>query len=240
MIRAVGLTKRFGTLTALQDFSLEIPRGEILALVGPNGAGKTTALHLLAGLSSPTSGEAWLGGFHVIRQSLEAKRILGFLPDQPFLYEHLTVAETLSFVGGMYRMSPEIWQTKAQELVSLFGLADKLNGQVAQLSFGMKSRLVLIATLLHAPCVLIMDEPFFGLDPQTLHFMKKHLRERAADGMTILLSTHQLAVVEDLAHRIAFLHQGRLVSVGTLAEVTQRHGGGDLESVFFHLTGSSS
>ena len=117
MIRAVGLTKRFGTLTALQDFSLEIPRGEILALVGPNGAGKTTALHLLAGLSSPTSGEAWLGGFHVIRQSLEAKRILGFLPDQPFLYEHLTVAETLSFIGGMYRMSPDIWQTKAQEQI---------------------------------------------------------------------------------------------------------------------------
>ena len=240
MIKVAGLTKRFGALVALQDFSIEIAKGEIVALVGPNGAGKTTALHLLVGLLTPTAGEAYLGDFHVMRQALEAKRILGFLPDQPFLYEHLTVEETLQFVGGIYQLDPEIWRLQAQRLAILFGLADKMNRRVNQLSYGMKSRLVLIATLLHQPQVLILDEPFFGLDPQTLHLMKQHLRECVAQGMTVFLSTHQLSVVEDLAHRIAFLSQGRLVGLGTLKEMTQRHGSACLEDLFFQLTGSSS
>ena len=236
MIRAVGLTKRYGEVEALRDFSLEVPSGEIVALVGPNGAGKTTALKLLVGLLTPTSGEAWLGGYHVARQPLDAKRLLAFLPDQPFLYEQLTVAEMLGFIGGMYRLEPDVLRGRAQELVELFGIEDQLGCRVGRLSYGMKSRLALIAGLLHDPKVFIMDEPFFGLDPQTLRLMKQLLTRWAQRGMALLLSTHQLPVVEDLAHRIAILDHGRLIELGTWEELKRRHGGERLEEGFFHLT----
>ena len=237
MIQALSLTKRYGALTALHELSLEVPSGEILALVGPNGAGKTTALKLLVGLLTPTAGEVFIGGYDVLRQPLEAKRILAFLPDQPFLYEQLTVSETLGFIGGMYQLPPEVLRERARTLLSLFGCDGLLDRRVSQLSYGMKSRLVLIAGLLHEPQVFILDEPFFGLDPQTLRVMKQLLTERARQGMAIMLSTHQLSVVEDLAHRIAVLSHGRLVELGTWQELKGRHGGARLEEVFFRLTG---
>ena len=238
MIKAVKLSKRYGTTDALQALSLEVPRGEILALVGPNGAGKTTALKLLVGLLRPSSGEAWVGGYDVYRQPLEAKRILAFLPDQPFLYEQLTVAETLGFIGGMYQLEPSVLRERAETLTATLGLREHLDRRVGQLSYGMKSRLVLVASLLHEPQVCIFDEPFFGLDPQTLRIMKRLLMERAARGMTVLLSTHQLSVVEDLAHRIAILSRGRLIALGTWDDLKRLHGGTRLEEVFFQLTGA--
>ncbi len=240
MIRAIGLTKRYGQLEALTDFSLEVPPGEILALVGPNGAGKTTALKLLVGLLTPTAGEAYLAGYHIYRQSLEAKQLLAFVPDQPFLYEQLTVAEMLGFIGGMYRIDPQLLQARAQTLVEVFGLSERLGSRVSQLSYGMKSRLVLLASLLHDPKALLLDEPFFGLDPQTLRLMKHLLTDRARQGMAIVLSTHQLPVVEDLAHRIAILSQGRLVALGTWDELKRLHGGNRLEEIFFQLTSPPS
>ena len=221
---------------ALEEFSLEVAAGEIVALVGPNGAGKTTALKLLVGLLTPTTGEAWVGGYHVVRQALEAKRILAFVPDQPFLYEQLTVAELLGFVGAMYQLSPAVLRERAQTLLETFGLSPYGNSRVQQLSYGMKSRLVLVASLLHGPKVFILDEPFFGLDPQTLRLMKQLLIERASAGMAILLSTHQLSIVEDLAHRIAILHQGRIAALGTWDTLKQHYGGTHLEEVFFQLT----
>ena len=236
MISAIGLTKRYGTLNALQDFSLEVQTGEIVALVGPNGAGKTTALKLLVGLLTPTVGAAQIGGYDVMHQPLEAKRLLAFVPDQPFLYEQLTVTELLGFIGGMYQLPAQTLHARAQQLLSLFGLAAQANVRIGQLSYGMKSRLVLIASLLHEPRALILDEPFFGLDPQTLRLMKQLLSQRAAQGMAVLLSTHQLFVVEDLAHRIAILHDGRLVALGTWEELRRRHGGVHLEELFFQLT----
>ena len=236
MINAVGLTKRYGRVEALSELSLEVSPGEILALVGPNGAGKTTALKLLVGLLTPTAGTVSIAGYDVLRQPLEAKRILAFLPDQPFLYEQLTVAEMLGFIGGMYRLPHAVLRDRVQALGALFGLEELFEHRIDQLSYGMKSRLVLIAGLLHEPKVFILDEPFFGLDPQTLRLMKHLLAERARQGMTIVLSTHQLTVVEDLAHRIAILSAGRVVALGTWHELQQRYGGDRLEEVFFHLT----
>jgi ABC-2 type transport system ATP-binding protein len=236
VVRADRLTKRYGSFTALQDFSLEVGRGEIVALVGPNGAGKTTALSLLVGLLQPTAGSTVIAGYDLRTQPLEAKRVSAFLPDQPFLYEQLTVGETLGFVGGIYRMDPSRLRARAGELLGLFGLAGLAQRRVGQLSFGMKSRLALVLSLLHEPAALIMDEPFFGLDPLTLRFIKTLLQQRAKDGMGVLLSTHQLGVVQDLAHRVAILHGGRLLAIGTLAELKQRHGGDDLEEIFFHFT----
>jgi ABC-2 type transport system ATP-binding protein len=236
MILTENLTKRYGSLVALQDFSLSVPRGEILALVGPNGAGKTTALSLLVGLLSPTSGEARIGGFDVQRESVQMRRIMAFLPDQPYLYDQLTIAEMLGFVGGIYELPPEKLRRSAKELLEIFGLASMLKRRIGQLSFGMKSRLVLITSLIHRPQVLIMDEPFFGLDPQTLRLIKRLLIDRAKDGLTVMLSTHQLAAVEDLAHRIAVLEQGKVIALGTLNALMKSHGGERLEEIFFRLT----
>jgi ABC-2 type transport system ATP-binding protein len=236
MVKTEGLTKHYGKLVALEDFSIEVPRGEILALVGPNGAGKTTALKLMVGLLSPTRGQTWIGNFDVQHQSLEAKRLLSFIPDQPFLYEQLTIAELLGFLGGVYQMDPATVEQRAAFLLELFGLDGSLAQRIGQLSYGMRSRLVLVASLLHEPQVLMMDEPFFGLDPQTLRLMKQFLRERAQTGMTVLLSTHQLGVVEDVAHRIAVLAQGRLRALGSLDALKQRYGGSRLEELFFRLT----
>jgi ABC-2 type transport system ATP-binding protein len=190
------------------------------------------------GLLTPSEGEAWIAGYHVLRQSMEVKQRLAFLPDQPFLYDHLTVGELMGFVGGMYRLDPSTWQQRAEALLEQFGLSSHAGRRVGELSYGMKSRLVLIASLLHEPQVFILDEPFFGLDPQTLRLMKTLLVERASCGMTIMLSTHQLAIVEDLAQRIAILSEGRLVALGTWDQLRQAHGGSHLEDVFFHLTGA--
>jgi len=238
MISTDGLTKRYGSLIALHDFSLEVARGEIVALVGPNGAGKTTALKLIVGLSRPDEGRVRIADLDVHRQGVEAKRLLAFLPDQPFLYEQLTVGETLGFIAGLYELPPARVADEARVLLGQFGLADALHRRVSQLSYGMKSRLVLIASLLHDPQVLVMDEPFFGLDPQTLRGMRQLLTERARTGLTVLLSTHQLSAAEHFAHRILILHEGRTLAVGTLHELQQRYGDVRLEDVFFHATGA--
>ena len=239
MVQAQGLTKTYGSLVALRDFSLDVREGEIVALVGPNGAGKTTALKLLVGLLTPTDGSVRLGGLDVIRDALAVKRLVAFLPDQPFLYEQLTVKEMLEFIGGMYELPLQRLRERAEQLLTLFGLSQAVHRRLGQLSFGMKSRLVLVMSLLREPQVLIMDEPFFGLDPQTLRLIKQHLTEQARAGMTVILSTHQLPVVEDLAHRIAVLDRSRLLTVGTLEALKRSHGGHRLEEVFFQLTSAS-
>ena len=239
MVQTQGLTKTYGSLVALRDFSLDVPEGEIIALVGPNGAGKTTALKLLVGLLTPTTGSVRIGGLDVIRDALAVKRRVAFLPDQPFLYEQLTVKEMLEFIGGMYELSLQDLRERAEQLLALFGLSHAVHRRLGQLSFGMKSRVVLVMSLLRQPQVLIMDEPFFGLDPQTLRLIKQHLVEQARTGMSIILSTHQLPVVEDLAHRIAVLDRSRLLTVGTLEELKRSHGGHRLEEVFFQLTSPS-
>jgi ABC-2 type transport system ATP-binding protein len=236
MIETERLSKRYGPVTALTEFSLTVQRGEIVALVGPNGAGKTTALKLIVGLLLPTEGRVRVAGFDVHRQSLEVKRLVAFLPDQPFLYEQLTVAEMLGFIGGMYRLDPQTLQGRCAQLLERFEMTEAPSRRISQLSYGMKSRLALIAMLLRDPQVLVMDEPFFGLDPQTLRSVKQLLRERVPQGLTVLVSTHQLAVIEDVAHRIAVLDRGRIVDIGTLSELQRRYGESHLEELFFRLT----
>jgi ABC-2 type transport system ATP-binding protein len=172
----------------------------------------------------------------VQRQPVEAKQILAYVPDQPFLYEQLTVAELLGFIGSMYQLPPDLLRERIEQLTAVFGLREHLTRRIGQLSYGMKSRLLLLASLLHDPKVLILDEPFFGLDPQTLRLMKQLLKNRAQQGMAIMLSTHQLSIVEDLAHRIAVLSRGRLIALGSWEELRRAHGGTRLEEVFFQLT----
>ena len=230
------LTKRYGTFTALDDVSLDVRPGELLALVGPNGAGKTTALKLTAGLLTPSAGTITVAGFDVHRQSDAVKRVLSFLPDQPFLYELLTVEEFLAFVGAVHRVPPAELPARVMPMLSLFGLDEHRAKRIGQLSYGMKSRVALVSSLLHHPQLLILDEPFFGLDPQSLRVIKQFLLEQVRQGMSAVISTHQLSIVEDVASRIAILSRGRVIAVGTLAELKARHGGERLEELFFQLT----
>ena len=234
------LTKRYGRLTAVDACSFEVRRGEVLALVGPNGAGKTTTLKLMVGLLAPGAGSVSVGGFDVHRQPEAAKRVLSFLPDQPFLYELLTVEEFLSFLGAVYRLPPSVLQERAAALLRLFQLEARQRSRIGALSHGMKSRLAFLSALLHEPQLLVMDEPFFGLDPQTLRVTKQVLRERVKAGMAVVLSTHQLSIVEDIADQILVMSQGRALASGSLSELRSRYGGGRLEDVFFHLTEATS
>ena len=239
MLETEGLVKQYGPLVALAPLSLRVPPGQVVALVGPNGAGKTTALKLMAGLLSPTRGRVLIGGFDVQRQPLDAKRLLSFIPDQPFLYEQLTVAEFLGFVGAIYQMDPTTLARQAEALAATFASASWLGMRIGQLSYGMRSRVMLIAGLLHEPRLLLMDEPFFGLDPQTLRLVKRLLVERARQGMTVILSTHQLSIVEDVADQIAVLARGQVMALGSLEELIRQHGGERLEELFFRLTDST-
>ena len=237
MVLIDGLTKRYGTTLAVDHISFDVAAGDILALVGPNGAGKTTALKLMVGLLAPTEGRILIGGHDVQLQPTDAKRLLSFVPDQPFVYESLTIIEFLGFLASVHQMTEAAFWSQTERLLTLFGLWDVRTRRIGHLSYGMKSRVVLVASLLHQPRVLIMDEPFFGLDPGTLAIMKRFLREQRTAGTTILLSTHQLNIVEDLASRVAVIAAGRVRALGTLDELRHQHGGSNLEDLFFQLTG---
>jgi ABC-2 type transport system ATP-binding protein len=237
MIELVHLTKRFGDLIAVNDVSLKLPRGEFFALLGPNAAGKTTTLKVLAGLMRASSGSARVAGFDVQRDPLEARRRLAFVPDFPFLYEKLTPWEFLHFTGQLRRMSDASIQTNGLELVGRFGLEPFANKAIEGLSHGTRQRVVIAAALLHQPEVFIVDEPMVGLDPQHARVVKDVLKERSRAGVTVLFSTHQLSVAEELADRIGILHRGRLIAVGTRDELRRRSGAaGPLEEIFLALT----
>ncbi|MDW7980913.1 MAG: ABC transporter ATP-binding protein, partial [Verrucomicrobiales bacterium] len=222
MIELEHVVKKFGDLVAVNDVSLRIGRGEFFALLGPNAAGKTTTLKILAGLLKPTSGTARVCGFDVQAEPLEAKRRMAFVPDFPFMYEKLTPWEFLRFTGQLFLMPEDHIQARAQELVRRFNLEPYVSKPIESLSHGTRQRVVIVSALLHDPEVFIIDEPLVGLDPQHARIVKDTLKERAAAGMTVLMSTHELSVAEELADRIGIINHGRLIAVGTPDELRSR------------------
>ncbi|MCX7723452.1 MAG: ABC transporter ATP-binding protein [Verrucomicrobiae bacterium] len=237
MIELEHVVKKFGDLVAVNDVSLKIGRGEFFALLGPNAAGKTTTLKILAGLLKPTSGTARVCGFDVQAEPLEAKRRMAFVPDFPFMYEKLTPWEFLRFTGQLFLMPEDHIQARAQELVRRFNLEPYVSKPIESLSHGTRQRVVIVSALLHDPEVFIIDEPLVGLDPQHARIVKDTLKERAAAGMTVLMSTHELSVAEELADRIGIINHGRLIAVGTPDELRSRAGAtGPLEAIFLALT----
>lgn len=237
MIELVHIVKKFGELVAVKDLSLRLERGEFFALLGPNAAGKTTTLKILAGLMKPTSGHARVAGFDVQKQPLEARGRMAFLPDFPFLYDKLSPWEFFRFTGQLYGMPEERLDANAREFIERFHLDSCANKAIEGLSHGTRQRVALASALLHEPEVLVFDEPMVGLDPQHARIVKDLLKERARAGMTVLISTHQLGIAEELADTIGIMHQGRLVALGT-PESLQRQSGaaGPLEDVYLALT----
>jgi ABC-2 type transport system ATP-binding protein len=239
MIELKNLTKRFGNFTAVDDLSLTVSPGEILGFLGPNGAGKTTTIKMMTGILKPTRGTAVIGGCDIVRQPLEAKRVFGFIPDRPFLYEQLTGAEFLRFVSGLYRLPEARSRERRSQLLDLFDLAAWKDEPLSSYSHGMKQRLVMASALLHEPRVLIVDEPMVGLDPRGARMVKQIFREEAARGVSLFLSTHSLELAADTCDRIAVILKGRLIAQGTREELGRMAGCKDesLESVFLKLTG---
>jgi ABC-2 type transport system ATP-binding protein len=237
VIELVHLTKKFGELIAVNDVTLTIPRGEFFAMLGPNAAGKTTTLKILAGLMKPTAGAARVCGFDMQGQPLEARRRLAFVPDFPFLYDKLTPREFFRFIGQLFQTPDAKIEASANELISRFHLAEYANLPLEGLSHGTRQRVAIVSALLHDPEVFVIDEPMVGLDPQHARVVKDVLKERSLEGMTVLVSTHQLSIAEEMADRIGIIHGGKLVAVGTRDELRKQSGNsGQLEEIFLSLT----
>ena len=237
MIRLHHVRKTFGSKVAVDDLSLAVPAGELFAFLGPNGAGKTTTVKMMAGLLRPDAGEIEIAGADVRTAYVQAKACLSYVPDQPYVYDKLSGREFMRFVGEMYGMTSRAIDVAADELVERFELGEFLDDLCESYSHGMKQRLVLSAALLHDPQVILVDEPMVGLDPKSARLVKRILRERTGAGATVFMSTHTLDVAEEVADRIGIINRGRMVAVGTLAELRGiACTDGRLEEAFLRIT----
>lgn len=240
MIEVNGLTKRYGEFTAVRALSFAVQPGEVMGLVGPNGAGKTTTLRCATGIIPPTEGTTRLGGIDMADDPVAAKRQLAFFPDEPRLFEYLTVWQHLNFVARLYGVSD--WAQRAEPLLAELEMADKKNLLPGELSRGMKQKLTIACGLLHQPKVIIFDEPLTGLDPGGIRRMKDVMKRLARDGAAIILSSHLLSLLEEVCTHVLILKNGEKVADGTMAEVRARFSNGQalsLEDVFFRATGDA-
>ncbi|HKB03104.1 MAG TPA: ABC transporter ATP-binding protein [Gemmataceae bacterium] len=237
MIELTHVTKRYGTKPAVEDLSLHVGAGELFAFLGPNGAGKTTTIKMLCGLLFPTSGAVRVGGFDIQRDGDQARQLISYVPDQPFLYEKLTGREFLQFIADLYGMPRDRAAERMQTVIDLFALDEFVDDLTERYSHGMRQRTVFAAALVHEPKVLIVDEPTVGLDPKSIRLLKDLLRAEANRGTTVFLSTHSLDIAQELADRIGIVERGRLIGCGTLATLRKQVSlDGSLEDVFLKLT----
>ena len=237
-VEVINLTKSYEKLIAVKDFSFSVKRGEILGLVGPNGAGKTTTLRAIAGIHPPTEGTIKICGADLMQQPVEAKQHLAFMPDEPRLFDYLTVEEHLQFVARIYQVQD--FRARMEPLLQEFDLADKRKALPSELSRGMKQKLMIACGFIHAPDVLIFDEPLTGLDPLGIRRMKESIVKRSSEGASVILSSHLLHLVEELCDTVAIIQNGTRLAYGTVDDLKWKiaHGRGDvsLEEAFLRIT----
>lgn len=234
-----NVSKSYGDKRAVIDLSLELPFGEVFAFLGPNGAGKTTTLKMTTGLLRPDGGDVLVCGEDMVRNGREAKQHLAYVPDQPFLYEKLTGREFIGFARDIYGVPHDVAARRLDELSQRLGMESFLDQLTESYSHGMKQKVALAAALIHAPRLLVVDEPIVGLDPRTIRVLKTIFREIADAGGTVFMSTHTLDVAEAVADRIGIINGGRLIALGTLDELRDgAEGHGRLEDVFLRITES--
>ncbi len=238
MIELCNVTKRFGSFTAVDNISLEIPSGEFFGFLGPNGAGKTTTIKMMAGLFTPTNGHILINGIDVFLHPLAAKQQTAYVPDQPFLYDKLTGREFMFFVGGLYRVPKMELARRIDELIERFEIGPWVDKRTEDYSQGMRQRITIAAGLVHNPKVIIIDEPMVGLDPRSAKIVKETLKARSQAGTTVFMSTHSLPIAEELCDRVGIINNGRLAFVGTQTQLDslKRQYDGKFESVFLELT----
>ncbi len=231
VLEVKNLTKRYGSITAINDLSFTVERGEVFGFLGPNGAGKTTAISILSCLIAPTSGTARVCGFDVIRESLEARRRMGVVPQEIALYPSLSARQNLLFWGRMYAVPSSDLGRRVDELLEVVGLADRAGDRIDTYSGGMKRRVNIAAGLIHRPEVLFLDEPTVGIDPQTRRSILELVKSLNEDGLTILYTTHYLEGAEYLCRRVGIMDEGRLIAVGTRTELINSIGATDVVTV---------
>jgi ABC-2 type transport system ATP-binding protein len=240
-LQVSGLSKSYGGKKAVDGISFAVRQGELYALLGPNGAGKTTTLRMIAGLLSVDAGQIGVFGVDARTDPISAKRLIAWLPDEPLLYDKLTVWEYLEFVAGLWGVDAGTAAESAEDLLKLLGLWDNRNDRCESFSRGMKQKAVLAGALIHDPRLLMLDEPLTGLDAAASRLVKDLIRRKVAEGAAVILTTHILEVAERMADRIGIIKDGRLLVEGSLGELQAQAGaaGQSLEDVFLSLTASA-
>lgn len=238
MIEITGCTKRYGDLVAVDNLSFKVEGSEIFGLLGPNGAGKSTTIKMLVGLLKPDSGTILVEGHDLTLDPVRAKKTLAYIPEKSFLYEKLTAWEYLSFIAGLYHLTEVDFRKDAEEYLDMFGLSRWRNELIGNFSLGMKQRLVLTSSFMRRPKVMILDEPHNGLDPKGVRLLKDMLFLQRDKGMTILLSTHIIAIAEQICDKIAIMNRGTIAAQGTNEDLKGYAQSTDktLEDIFLRLT----
>ena len=234
MLHIQNLTKRFGEKVAVDALTLHIAPGEIYGFIGHNGAGKTTTLRSVAGIQQFDAGEIRIDGISVTEDPIACKRVMAYIPDNPDLYDFMSGIQFLNFIGDVFAVPAEPRQARIRDYAARFELTDDLAQPISAYSHGMKQKLAIIAAWLHTPKLILMDEPFVGLDPKAAHLLKEMMREHCGAGGAIFFSTHVLEVAEKLCDKVAIIRRGALVRSGTMDEVK---GDASLEAVFLELEG---
>ena len=240
MIEIEGLSKCFGDLTAVNDISLSVPKGEFFVILGPNAAGKTTTIKVMAGLMKPTRGSVHICGYNIEQDPLNARKRMSYLPDFPFLYDKLTPIEFFRFTGQLFGMAESDIKNESEYLSDRFSLGEFFFKPMESLSHGTKQRVAIVSALMHAPELFVLDEPMVGLDPHHARVLKDILRERSDQGMAVFVSTHQLSVAEEMADRIGIMNHGKIVAIGSHSELQAANRDSKLESIFLSLTNENN
>jgi len=238
MIEVENLVKRFGPTVAVNGISFTVHDGEIYGLLGPNGSGKSTTMKILAGILRPTSGRVVVGGVDVAEDPLEVRRIVGYVPETPILYESLTPVEFFNFVGSVRGIPKESLEERVETFVRAFGIEKYLGEMIGSLSFGTKQKVSLIAAMLHDPKVLILDEAMNGLDPKSARILRELLLQFREEGRSIVFSTHVLALAETICDRVGVIYNGEIIAEGTVEQLKEFAHEESLEDVFLKLTES--
>ena len=241
MIQFRNVSKEYGKSgkLALDGLNLTIGDGELFGFIGPNGAGKTTTIKILTGIIAPTAGESFVNGICMQRSPMEAKRLIGFVPDGAELFDRLTGLEYLNFMADMYDVSAQDRKKHIEKYLSLFELEDAAASQIRTYSKGMRQKLATIGALIHHPPIWVLDEPMMGLDPRASFLLKEEMKRHCAEGNTVFFSTHVLEVAEKLCSRIAVISGGNLIAEGTMEELRRAEGASSLEEIFLELTGDA-
>lgn len=238
MLKLINLTKKFGNFTAVNNVNLTISEGDFFGFLGQNGAGKTTTIKMITGLYAPSDGKILINGIDISKNPIEAKKLIGYIPDQPFLYEKLSGREFLFFCGGLYKIEKKALKKKIDEIIDQLKIEQWVDKRTEEYSQGMKQRIAIASALLHDPKLLVVDEPMVGLDPQSSLVVKNILKQKADEGVAIFMSTHSLNVAEEICTRIGIIKDGLMIFEDK-KEIVERIRGTDhqnLESLFLDLT----
>jgi len=237
MIKVEGLTKYYGSKPAAKDISFEVGKGEVFGILGTNGAGKSTTIKMMCGLLKPTRGIIQIGGINLQRMPLKAKSMMGYLPENPLIYDKLTGAETLELIGNLRKLSSDMIKQRIEYYAKSLGLEEQIYHEVGTYSKGMRQKLAIAMTLIHDPEMILLDEPASGLDPRYTKLLKDWIKNLSANGKTVLLSTHIIEMAETLCDRVAIIDQGMLKTIGTINEIQTSTGVSNLEDAFIRIIG---